>query len=81
MPIIGTIYTDMNYTTIDQIKQALSFADRFDKLYPLDYTTSLSFITACISNYLAQEKIFADAVSLLNGGANANEVKAALSKN
>jgi len=81
LPVVGAIFTEEPYTSIEQVQKALSFNDRFDKLYPSDYSTSLAYITACFPKTLAQEKILADAVDLLNKGAYADVVKEALNKN
>lgn len=63
------------------MKKALSFSDRFDKLFTPDYAIAHSFLVACAeSNAAVPVKSFETAVDMLNAGKSAAEIHALLSK-
>jgi hypothetical protein len=63
------------------VKKALSFNDRFDKLFTPDYSIAHQCLVACAdSNYAAPVKSFETAVEMLNNGKTAAEIHALLSK-
>lgn len=41
MPIVGALFTDRTYFTLEDVELGLTHAEQFDKLYPADYLQSL----------------------------------------
>ena len=69
LPIVGAIFTEKPYTTIQQVEIGLSHAEGFDKMYSADYMESLNLLQACsTSNQSAPISTFATAVAMLNQG-------------
>ena len=80
-PVIGAVFTELPYTTLQQIEKGLDFADRFNKLYTPDYAVAHSFLVACAeSNAASPVKSFETAVEMLNNGKTAADVYALLLK-
>jgi hypothetical protein len=79
LPIIGALFTNKPYTTIQQVELGLSFQEQFDKLYPSDYLTSLNYLQKCSPTTEPQLKILDEAVSMLNEGDTSGNIGAKLS--
>lgn len=72
LPVVGAIFTSDPYNNIEQIKKALSFSDRFDKLFTPDYLVAHSLLAACsASNATMPAASFSKAVAMLNEGKSA----------
>lgn len=81
LPVLGAIFTEKQYTTLQQIEKGLDFADRFNQLYTPDYALAHSFLMACSqSNDSSPIPTFAAAVEQLNAGETASAIYATLSK-
>jgi len=79
--VVGVIFTEKGYATLQQVEKGLDFADRFNTIYTPDYTTAHSLLVACAdSNAAAPIKSFEMAVELLNNGKSAAEIYTLLSK-
>ena len=57
------------------MKKALSFSNRFDRLFTEDYAVAHSLLVACsASNAIAPVASFSKAVAMLNEGKSATEI-------
>ena len=75
MPVVGAIFTDKPYSTLEDVKNGLTFNDRFDQLFSSDYAVAHSLLVACSSsNADAPVKTFDTAVNMLNNGNSAVEI-------
>lgn len=81
LPIIGALFTEKNYFTIDQVERGLAFGDRFASTYTPDYALAHSFLIACAdSNAEVPVKTFETAADMLNSGKSAAEIYGILFK-
>jgi hypothetical protein len=47
---VGAVFTEGPQANLEQIKQKLTFSDRFDKLFTPDYITAHSLLVDCASS-------------------------------
>jgi hypothetical protein len=50
LPIIGAVFTDRPLADIEDVQRALTFSDRFDKLFTADYLVAHSLLFDCASS-------------------------------
>ena len=44
LPIVGALFTDKTYFSLEDVELGLAHAEQFDKLYPADYLQSLQHL-------------------------------------
>jgi hypothetical protein len=78
--LVGAIFTDKAYDNIEDVELGLDFAEGFERVYPLDYRKSLTFLSKYCPTTPAQEKAVKDGVDLLNAGESFSVISARFSR-
>lgn len=79
LPVVGAVFTEKPYQSIQQLELGLEHMEQFDKLYPADYIQSLKLLEKLPAPTTeSQNKAILDAISSLNEGGGLTEISTIL---
>jgi len=81
LPIVGALFTERGYFSLDDIELGLAHEEQFDKLYPADYLKSLQLLEKLPAPTTdPQLKTMENAVEALNQGKSFEQICSVLAK-